>query len=182
MSSGQPRAQHKMILFASRLICISVFIPFLLLFTCFLQNHATSAQSHLVCDQKKFYFEKEMESFVPVPTGSDFPIQNLPYGVFTTPGQVIIFICSRSWKVSSNGKKFNSLRSISVSPSETTFWIWPLSLVCIQSSCKMLCVLLCWIRWWLWVGMPGKWYVKSRKSSFWSTLIWIGMLNWNQGG
>lgn len=28
-----------------------------------------------------------METFVPVPTGNDFPIQNLPYGVFSTQSQ-----------------------------------------------------------------------------------------------
>lgn len=127
----------------SRLICISELIPFLLPFTCFLQSHAISRhQSHTVCGKKKFYFKDEMESLVPVPAGSDFPIQNLPYGVFTTPSQVILFIFDIAQKVS-NGKKINSLRSILVSLSEITFWIWPLSLICIRLSCKMHCVHLC---------------------------------------
>lgn len=30
-----------------------------------------------------------MKSFVPVPEGSDFPIQNCPYGVFSTKNNVI---------------------------------------------------------------------------------------------
>lgn len=75
-----------------RLICISELIP-LLLFTSFVSILGLLPdQSHFVCDQKKFYdyeSSKKMESFVPVPAGSDFPIQNLPYGVFTTASQVI---------------------------------------------------------------------------------------------
>ena len=27
-------------------------------------------------------------SFVPVPQGSDFPLENLPYGIFSTPDNV----------------------------------------------------------------------------------------------
>lgn len=74
----------------SRLICISELI---LLFTCLVSILGLAPdQSHFVCHQKRFYDQAhsdQMESFVPVPAGSDFPIQNLPYGVFTTPTQVV---------------------------------------------------------------------------------------------
>lgn len=35
-----------------------------------------------------------MKSFVPCDPGCDFPIQNLPYGVFSTPANVrVLIIC-----------------------------------------------------------------------------------------
>lgn len=107
-----------------RLICISELI---LLFTCFVSILGlASDQSDFVCDQKKFYDKDhaiKMETFVPVPAGSDFPIQNLPYGVFTTAAQVNNKqAISQYLNPLSNSEPFH-LRLISISGwlSESTF-------------------------------------------------------------
>lgn len=73
----------------TRAICILELI-LVLLFSSFVSTLASiSDQSSSVCLAKQIFDVYDtMQSFVPVASGSDFPIHNLPYGVFSTPDQV----------------------------------------------------------------------------------------------